>query len=518
MKTAPGVLNALPQAMVRAAPFGLLAGLALILMLPAALAAPMSHDSFWIDRVWAEQFTRALGEGQLYPRWLPRSFGGMGAPVFYFYAPLSFYLTGLFGLVGLGTYPALLAAFGAAWFASGATMYLWLRGRARAPAVGAALYMLLPYHVMDFYARGALAEFCGFAIVPLVVLGLHAAAERARPLPLALSYAALIMTHLPTAVIVSTLLIVPFTLHRLYISPGSWRPIALGVVGGVGSAAVYLLPALTLQHHSALGSLWAVRFLQPESWSLLRPDRWGSASYVLLFAGLAGVIAAAALLLMRRMPRFWPVWTAAICLISAGLVPGFWTVPVMSAVQFPWRSLVLAEFGLATVVACHRGSPVTATAAVTPLIAMSLLMMSPANPLHGDPMQPLPIPGVQDVIEYLPPELVDAGREPKRGPIAEAVQAKRDRPASVFPFPSLHAQCATEASVPLIADPSGARVVAPPQGCRLIVTQLPAERIGRAVSLLTWLILVLAGLNRQAPAAPIRPACRAWTAGWRAAP
>ena len=496
----------------------LFAAIAAISMLPAAMAPPMSHDSFWIDRVWAEQFTHALGRGQLYPRWLPLSFGGLGAPVFYFYAPLSFHITGLFGLAGLDTYPALLAAFGATWFGSGATMYLWLRRRARAPAIGAALYMVLPYHVIDFYARGALGEFCAFAMVPLVALGLREAAERSRPLPLALAYGALIMTHLPTAVIVSTMLIAPFSLHHLYTHRTSLRPLAMGVAGGLGSAAVYLLPALTLQRHSALGSLWSVRFLQPESWSLLRPDLWGSASYVLLFAGLAGTTAVAALLLMRRMPRFWPVWTAAVCLVSAGLIPGFWTLPVMKAVQFPWRSLVLAEFGLATVVASYRGSPVIAAAAVTPLLAMSLMMMSPANPLHGDPMRPLPIPGMQDVIEYLPPELVDPGREPKLAPIAAAVRAKRDHPTSVFPFPSLRAQCPTGATVPLQADPTAAHVAAPPPGCSLIVAPLPAERIGWGVSLATWLILALAGLNNRAAARTIRPACRAWIAGWRAAP
>lgn len=38
-------------------------------------------------------FRTLLSAGIYYPRWLPEYFGGFGAPVFYFYPPLVYYVT-----------------------------------------------------------------------------------------------------------------------------------------------------------------------------------------------------------------------------------------------------------------------------------------------------------------------------------------------------------------------------------------------------------------------------------------
>jgi len=459
-----------------------------LFLVPALLAPPMTHDSFWIDVSWSRQFTALLRGGNLYPRWLPWSYGGLGSPAFYYYAPLSFYLTGLFGLIGLPTYDALLTAFGAAWIASGVTMHLWLKGHARMPLAGALLYMVLPYHIMDFYGRGALAEFCAFPIVPLVAMGIRHATERRKGTPLASAYAALILTHLPTAVIVSVLFIAPYSLWITGASPRRLLPIARGVAVGIAGAAIYLLPALTLQSYSSVGALWDVKFLQPASWSLLHPELWVSKSYVLGFAGLALTIAITAAILSGRRWQFWTVWTMAICVIVAGLMPGFWSLPVIKAVQFPWRALLLAEFGLATLAASWRGSPVLATIVLLPMLMLSFVMATPANPMHGEPMKPLPIPGVQDVIEYLPPAAVGTERTPHARLLVQAATAARSHPGSSFPYPSLEAQCATR-TVPLAPNPDSVLVVTAPRTCRVTVKRLPVEQIGLAISLLAWLAM-----------------------------
>ncbi|WP_294394986.1 hypothetical protein [uncultured Sphingomonas sp.] len=490
--------------------FLLLVLLMLGLMTPALIAAPMSHDSFWIDRVWLEQFTAGLRAGNPYPRWLPLSFGGLGAPVFYFYAPLSFHLAGLFGLAGLPTYAALMAAFGAAWLGSGFAMYAWLKRDAPAPLVGAGLYMVMPYHVMDFYGRGALAEFCAFALIPLVALGLRRSTEGGGSARLALPYAALAMTHLPTAVIVSALLIVP---AAVWYARADWRklvPAIQGVTCGIGLAAIYLLPALTLQHHSSVAALWSVRFLQPGSWSILHPQAWPSTSYVLMFAGLALCTALAALVLSRRSLPFWPLWTIVVCAIVAGLIPGVWSLPVLKAVQFPWRALALAEFGVVTVAACYRGSPVIATAMLSPLLGFTFLMINPANPMGGDPMQPLPVPGRQDVIEYLPIGAVGPERTARVDAIRQAVVSAGRHPASTFPFPSLKARCADGRVTNLARNPESPLVFSPPLGCAVSVEHVPAERLGAAISLLFACLLAGFTLPRQRRRRwPFTPQCAA---------
>jgi hypothetical protein len=80
--------------------YPLLLLLAILLVIPATIGSPLLHESFEIDWVWANQFTAELARGNLYPRWLPLSNDGLGASVFYYYPPLSFYLSGLFGLIG----------------------------------------------------------------------------------------------------------------------------------------------------------------------------------------------------------------------------------------------------------------------------------------------------------------------------------------------------------------------------------------------------------------------------------
>ena len=479
------------------APYLAFATLALVAIMPAVLAAPMTHDSFWIDISWSQQFTALLRQGNLYPRWLPWSYGGLGSPAFYYYAPLSFHLAGLFGLIGLPTYGALLAAFGTAWFASGVTMHAWLKSRAPAPVAGALVYMVLPYHVMDFYGRGALAEFCAFAIAPLVVLGVRQAVEKKKAALLAGAYATLILTHLPTAVIVSVLLIAPYSIWMTRSDLSRMRPVVHGVAGGVAAAAIYLLPALTLQSYSSVGALWNVKFLQPANWSLLHPEMWVSRSYVLLFAGLALAAGVAAAILGGRRWNFWTLWTAAICLIVMGLVPGFWSLPVIKAVQFPWRALLLAEFGLATLLGSRRGSPVLATLAILPLLTFSLLMATPANPMHGEPMRPLPLPGLQDVIEYLPPGAVGPERAPRENLLVQAAAAARAHPGSSFRYPSLEARCANGVA-PLAPNPDTMLVMAAPPGCHVTVKRLPAELIGLAISLAAWLAIAGPGLWRWA--------------------
>ena len=84
-------------------------GLAVLLNL-YVFVEPRTHASFWIDHVWATQFTEQLRAGDPYPRWLERSYGGIGSPAFLFYAPLSFYLVAAIVMLGLAVWPAIVIA------------------------------------------------------------------------------------------------------------------------------------------------------------------------------------------------------------------------------------------------------------------------------------------------------------------------------------------------------------------------------------------------------------------------
>ena len=53
----------------------------------------------------------------------------------------------------------------------------YLAGWTKRPLGGALFYMAAPYHVLDFQMRGALAEYCAFALMPLVALGIRRSAN-----------------------------------------------------------------------------------------------------------------------------------------------------------------------------------------------------------------------------------------------------------------------------------------------------------------------------------------------------
>jgi hypothetical protein len=475
-----------------------LAFVAFDLLLPALLAPPMVQASFWIDLVWIEGFAQELRHGALYPRWLSGSNGGLGAPVFYYYPPIAFYGAALFKLAGLGTYSALLAAAGTAWFAGGAAMLAWLRGCGRRALPLAALYMAMPYHVIDFYRRGAFAEFCCYALLPLLALGVRRAAAGRGMVPLAITYALLIGTHLPIALLTSLLLIGPWCGWTVWQDRHALRPIACGLALGIALAAVYLLPALTLQHHASFHQFWTPGELRPSNWTFFTPARWTDPGAVRLFIVLTLFLAGAAAVLACGRSG-WALGALAICALVAGVVPGLWDLPLVAKVQFPWRALMLVEFALVTALAWSRRGWLPFVAFV-PLLGLSWLFLRPPQP---DPAgwTPAALSATRpEVLEYLP-----RGAPRERGtysPWALALAARHRAPEvrggetilPLFHFPGWQVRCGGPA-VPTFADPA-TRLLRYRGGadCSIRRVPLPPERIGAALSVLALGALAVAGL------------------------
>ncbi|GGE81707.1 hypothetical protein GCM10011404_12960 [Sphingomonas prati] len=467
--------------------------LALLLAVPVLRSAPLVQDSFWIDYVWAQRFHAALANGTVYPRWLDGSFGGLGAPVFYFYAPLSFYAVAFVMALGLPAYPALIATFILLHAASGLTMRRWLGGHGVAPNAGALLYMLLPYHLIDFHRRGALAEFAAFALLPLVARAVCRAGDQRGIAGLAVSYAALVMTHLPTALLASLLLILPLALHP------ACRPrlptIAAGLLLGLALASVYLLPALLLQRHVDMAFLWRQPGLTPAAWSLLAPDRWVSPAAGMVFASLEIALAVAAVGLWRSTARFWPAVTLFACLVAANMVPGFWALPLLAKVQFPWRALTIAEFALATAFAGAIASGAGHIRSLWLVPALALAVPIVTTPFAaGHPTLAELDRDAPDVPEYLPA----AG--PIRSSIAAEALARHTPDITTraglqtsrrFWFPGVLARCAG-GLVPTSVDPATG-LVRHPAGprCLLSTGLTTVEQIGWAVSACAVLLCLL---------------------------
>ena len=106
----------------------------LIVVAGSLVTVPMAVFGFvygdTIHLVWAKHFSDQLWAGNLYPRWLLDMNSGLGSPTFYFYGPVSYYITSLFFLVlpfhGYGWLQVGLSAALAS-VGSGLAAYVWLR-------------------------------------------------------------------------------------------------------------------------------------------------------------------------------------------------------------------------------------------------------------------------------------------------------------------------------------------------------------------------------------------------------
>jgi hypothetical protein len=474
-------------------PFAAIVLVAALLTLPAAIGPVRLNDSFWIDWVWLDQFADQLRQGILYPRWLPLSHGGLGSPVFYYYPPLAFYLASIFVLGGLGTYAGLIAAFFAAYTLSGAAMYAWLRHQAQRPLLGALLYLAAPYHAFNFYIRGAIAESLGSAILPLVMLGLWRVAEDKRGgfALTALSYGMLIAAHLPLALLASLFLFGPYA---LWLARPRWKalaPVAAALATGIGLSAIYLVPALALEPFRDNARLWHNPALQPHNWTLWNPQFWRDHSY----AGVLVIAAAIAIPLMVGIARRsgWAAWGLGCTLLAVGAVPILWSAPLLSAVQFPFRLLPVAEFALAAAVAFAPVRPLLLAMASLPLVAVTGQII--ASTPGSESVTTAQIRAFHpDVPENLPP-----GDRPYSWPSRWALgiaQTHREPVATggvtvepVFYFTAWRVTCGSQA-VETFADPATRLLSYKGEGCAPKLGLTAPEKIGGAISLLAFLALL----------------------------
>jgi hypothetical protein len=403
----------------------LIVGVALALMVPELIGGLSVSHSFRYNLVWTEQFRDMVRAGELYPHWLPSSWGGLGSPTFYFYPPLYFWLAACLDALTLHLLPVggLVSATSFVLLAvSGLAMRAWLAGHVeqRRALIGAVAYMAMPYHLFDIYLRGAVAEAGSYAFLPLIMLSVQRLGEgRKAYVPLlAAAYAALILTHLPTALLTSVTVL---PLYALFTAFRCQRPlptlalIAAAGLLGICLAAAYLLPAVTLQRFISTDALFSA-YYSPDQWFFWRPEAWPLAGIMWLViptsAALLLLAAASAWAAWKSGRREGPFWAAMVLfaiLLVSGAMPFLWNLPYLAQVQFPFRMMVIAEFALITGVAIATPPLRTAFAGAAPLafaaaVAGSMVASQTANALRsGGGHQAAARIDYRDAPEYLPP-------------------------------------------------------------------------------------------------------------------
>ena len=337
------------------------------------------HSVFFLT-----EFDAALRDGVWYPGWGTDHALGYGYPTFVLYSPLAYYGAEVFLLLGAGKVAAVKWVWALATVGAGLAMYAYARRvLGRLPGLlAAAVYVYTPYHLADIYVRAALAEYCAFVWMPLVLLAFHNLAEKATARRLAVAglvYSALWLTHNVTAVAFTPLL-AAYVLYRLLAEQSvssvhslgklARRTVAIlaGGVLGLGIAAALILPNL-LERRFIVQEQWvqqgysyAQHFVYPFQlfsgfWGY-DPALPGPADGMSFQLGVMPAIlglAATVLAFRRRRPAgeralifFFAGTTLLLVALMLPLSAPVWDLlPIASLIQFPWRLLALTTVAMA---------------------------------------------------------------------------------------------------------------------------------------------------------------------------
>jgi hypothetical protein len=336
---------------------------------------PQGHDaSAHLSNTF--RFDRALMQGQWPVRWVEGIRPGSGQPLFNFYQVGFYYLAELFHAAGLPLSVAFKAMPVLLWWLGSLFLFLLLRPYGLlAAAAGTVTFSLSPYMIVDVFVRAAYPELAGivFGIGTLWATDAFIrSGERAHLALSALLFAATLLCHLPAALMMAPMLVahlaVLVTSRRDNRSRLPWLGVAL--VGGVGLAAFYVLPAIAemsqvsmrrlteggadyhrhfVPVHQWVGYLWSYAWNYRGS-SISDPaDLMPVHISLVQWCAVIGGLGLLAFRLVRRSVAdrtleiaAWLVIVAMGLFMMSGASVRLWDAfPALAFIQFPWRFFLL---------------------------------------------------------------------------------------------------------------------------------------------------------------------------------
>jgi hypothetical protein len=196
-----------------------------------------------------QQFDKSLRSGIVQPRWFSEVNNGYGS------ATLNYTYRSLYYLTALGHFVTgdwwwgvfLVCAFALA--GSGLSFYFLASQfySKTASITGTLLYMLLPYHLLNLYWRGALSEFLAYVLLPPITLFAFRLGRMGRLRHYALFgffYGFYLLTHMPTGILLTYTLAfftIVWTAKERDLKVG--LRLVAGMAIGIMLSATYWLPA-----------------------------------------------------------------------------------------------------------------------------------------------------------------------------------------------------------------------------------------------------------------------------------
>ena len=215
------------------------------------------HDDTQVARVF--EMGKVLGQGIFPVRWVPDLGYGYGYPIFNFYAPFAYYIGGFFLMAGFDALVATKLMMGLGIVLAGISMYVLARefwGEIGG-FISGLFYLYAPFHGVDIYVRGDVAEYYAYAFIPLAFYGIWKVykTERLKFIIVgAFGYAGIILSHNLTAMMITPFLL--FLIFLLCLATMRSKKIAtiylllFTAFYGLLLSAFYWMPALLEMHYT----------------------------------------------------------------------------------------------------------------------------------------------------------------------------------------------------------------------------------------------------------------------------
>ncbi len=203
------------------------------------------HTDLELHVFRAAEYGEALRSGVPYPRWAPDFYYGYGYPIFNYYAPFTYFLSSVFGLIpGVDTVLSVKLVMLLAFALGGYGVYFLARRHfgSTAGVIASAAFVLSPYFLfIDPLMRGDLAEFFALGLLPWVFYVFDQPRRFSVATPLVL--AAFVFSHNLLAVIGSILLALYLLWRGLFVDGvrrWAYDLISIGLAAAL--TAIFWLP------------------------------------------------------------------------------------------------------------------------------------------------------------------------------------------------------------------------------------------------------------------------------------
>jgi uncharacterized membrane protein len=338
--------------------FWLLAGVCLLTVLPTVFIGVYQGVDLAQHVQFSTTFYNAIQTGDFYPSWAGDENLGYGGVGVRFYPPLTPFLFALARVLTGSWHAATCLVFFLFTFAGAAGVYLWAKEFLASNASSlsaAAIFAVMPYHLYQIQNGSQFAEFAGCSVIPFAFLFVTRIVRRgnsADVLGLAVSFAVLILTHLPTTVIgsLSLLIYALFSLSKENI-PAKLLKLAAAVALALAASSVYWLKFATEMDWLRNTKFSRNHFFEYSHNFLLTADWFGEKqlwfiNFIFLTVLFISVAAFAALRFSGRSKKFrapFALLFFALLMCVAVSRPVWAAVPFLPEVQFPWRWLTIVS-------------------------------------------------------------------------------------------------------------------------------------------------------------------------------